>query len=86
MTLRDRAARPRSTNCCGSRRPYDVRDFTPLGIFVLCGLWQLSFPNSVIRFYERFCGSRFSPSPFSIRLTGGVWVALALYLWLSFSK
>jgi hypothetical protein len=58
----------------------DVTDFILFGIFVLCGLWQLLFPNSVLRFYERFYWSRLIPRPFFIRLTGGFFVALALWL------
>ena len=63
-----------------------VRDFILLGILVLGGLWQFSFANSVLRFYERFYGSRLSPRPFFIRLAGGVLVALALWFWLSIPK
>jgi hypothetical protein len=60
-----------------------VSDFIVPGLSVVCGLWWLSFPNSVIRFYRALYGSRFGPKPFFIRLAGGVWIAVSLWIfWL----
>src|SRR5580658_9599478 len=60
-----------------------MSEFVVLGISLLCGMWWLSFPNSAIRFYQRFYGSRFSPRPLFIRRAGGVWIAVALWMfWL----
>jgi len=39
-----------------------------LGVSVLCGLWWFVFPDSVLRFYRKFYGSRFGLRPFFIRV------------------
>jgi hypothetical protein len=57
-----------------------------LGLSMICGLWWLVFPNSILRFYRRIYGSRFNPRPFFIRLAGGVWFAASLWLAKGFSK
>jgi hypothetical protein len=51
-----------------------------LGFVVVCGLRCLSFPNSVIRFNRKIYGPRFVPRPFFIRLVGGVFVAVSLWM------
>ena len=64
-----------------------TREYIVLGFSLGCGLWWLSFPNSVIRFYRALYGSRFSPRPFFIRLGGGVWIVAALWIfWPIISK
>ena len=63
-----------------SEAPMSLGDFIVLGVSVVCGLWLLWFPNSVIRFKRALYGSRFVPRPFFIRLAGGVWIAVSLYM------
>jgi hypothetical protein len=54
---------------------------------MICGLWWFLFPHNVLRFYTAFYGSRFIPRPFFIRLAGGVWIAVSLWLlWGLFEK
>ena len=61
-----------------------VSDFIVLGVSVVCGLWWLLFPNSVLRFYRAIYGSRFDVRPFFIRLAGCVWIAVSLWMLVSF--
>ena len=58
----------------------DVTNLIVLGISAVCGLWWLSFPNSIVRVYQALFGSRFSPRPSFIRLAGGVWLAVSLWM------
>lgn len=57
-----------------------MREYVLFGFSVVCGLWWLSFPNSVLRFYRAIYGSRFEVRPFFIRLAGVVWIAVPLWM------
>ena len=54
------------------------------GLSAVWGLWWLSSPDSVLRFYRAIYGSRFDPRPFFIRLAGGFLIALSLWMLVSF--
>ena len=60
--------------------PIDVSLFIVIGLSVVCGLWWLAFPNSVNRVSRAIYGPRFCPRPFFIRLPGGVWIAVSLWI------
>lgn len=63
-----------------------MKEYILFGISVACGLWWLSFPNSVIRFYRAIYGSRFNPRPFFIRMAGVVWIVVPLWMLRGISK
>src|SRR5579863_2849563 len=63
-----------------------MRECVLFGISAVCGLWWLSFPNSVLRFQRAIYGSRFEVRPFFIRLAGVVWIAVLLWMLREISK
>ncbi len=64
--------------------PMDVTDLSVFGVFVVCGLWWLSFPGSVVRLYLPLYGPRHSPRPFFIRLAGATLLAVSLWMFWAF--
>jgi len=56
-----------------------LSDCIGLGMCVGFGLWWVLLPNSVVRFYTWFHHGRVKlPRVSTVRLVGGLWIALVL--------